>query len=100
MHPPVHSAPRGHATFAAIARQCGSSGSKMLNYRVGSRIRFQLFLGRYEEGIVRAILNTDAGPANFLEPRSGPRRALARVRDLSGAGAVPVFDRPEWTLSI
>jgi hypothetical protein len=29
--------------------------------KIGSRIRFQLFIGRYEEGIVRAILNTDAG---------------------------------------
>jgi len=32
-----------------------------MNYRVGSRIRFLLYIGRYEEGIVRAILNTDAG---------------------------------------
>jgi hypothetical protein len=32
-----------------------------MNYRVGSRIRFRLYMGRYEQGIVRAILNTDAG---------------------------------------
>ena len=32
-----------------------------MNYRVGSRIRFQLYIARYEEGIVRAILNTDTG---------------------------------------
>jgi hypothetical protein len=29
--------------------------------KVGSRIQFRLYTGRYEEGIVRAILNTDAG---------------------------------------
>jgi hypothetical protein len=29
--------------------------------KAGSRIRFRLYMGRYEEGIVRAILNTDAG---------------------------------------
>jgi hypothetical protein len=32
-----------------------------MNYRIGSRIRFQLYIARYEEGIVRAILKTDAG---------------------------------------
>jgi hypothetical protein len=33
----------------------------------GDAIRFQLFIGRYEEGIVRAILNTDAGTKLHVE---------------------------------
>jgi hypothetical protein len=32
-----------------------------MNYLVGSRIRFRLYMGLYEEDFVRAILNTDAG---------------------------------------
>jgi hypothetical protein len=29
--------------------------------KVGSRVRFRLYMGRYEEGIIRAILNTGSG---------------------------------------
>jgi hypothetical protein len=32
----------------------------MILPKVGQRIRFQLYIARYEEGIFRAILNTDA----------------------------------------
>jgi hypothetical protein len=38
-----------------------------MNYRAGSSIRFRLYMGRYEEGIVRAILNPDAGPKLRVE---------------------------------
>jgi hypothetical protein len=33
----------------------------MILPKVGQRIRFQLYMGLYEEGVVRAILNAYAG---------------------------------------
>jgi hypothetical protein len=33
----------------------------MLNYRVGSRIRFRLYAGREFDGVIRAILKTATG---------------------------------------
>jgi hypothetical protein len=44
----------------------------MLNYRVGSRIRFRLYMGREVDGVIRAILKTTSGVRYRVDYGSGP----------------------------
>ncbi len=43
-----------------------------MTYRVGSRIRFQLYAGREVDGVIRAILQTTSGVRYRVEYGNGP----------------------------
>jgi phage baseplate assembly protein W len=64
-----------------------------MNYRVGSRIRFRLLVGKQVEGVIRAILKTPEGmryrveygsnlatinPEQIVQPPGGARCAKGR----------------------
>ncbi len=43
-----------------------------MNYRVDSRIRFQLYAGREVDGVIRAILQTTSGVRYRVDYGNGP----------------------------
>jgi hypothetical protein len=56
-----------------VLRHLHASGyTNRMNYRVGSRIRFQLYMGREVDGVVRAILQTPSGVRYRMEYGNGP----------------------------
>jgi hypothetical protein len=43
-----------------------------MEYKVGSRIRFRLYIGREVDGVIRAILKTTSGVRYRVEYGNGP----------------------------
>jgi hypothetical protein len=53
-----------------------------MTYRVGSRIRFQLYAGREVDGVIRAILQTTSGVRYCVDYGNGPYVATINAEQI------------------